>query len=70
MPLLARIEQCVGNFLIVDRLKKAKHAALFFVMLVVRVVENRRNSPDDFAIPNCKKRLDLRIVVERMWLIV
>ena len=70
MPLFASIKQRIGNGLLIDRLKKTKHPAIFFVVFIMSVINDRGDSPYHFATAHRQERLAFRILVEWMGLVV
>jgi ferredoxin len=76
-PLANGIEQSVGRFLIVPAFEKSKKSAAFLVLNVMPMIENRRDSPDDYAVAHGQKSLDavsrvkgVRFVVDHLLLVV
>ena len=65
-PPTDRIEQTVGDGLVVLTFKEPKEAPLLVVTAIVLVVDNRQYPPARLAIPQSQERLPLVFVIEWM----
>ena len=65
-PLARRVEQPVGDFLIVDTLEETEEPAPLVANLVVDLVQNPRNPSAHFPVAHGQERLHAVPLVERM----